>query len=64
MLYRFDDAYQKVYEYSPQQNAYIYVSSYAQSGINGDWTEEQKAQQMEKNFRDAINSHRRFLGML
>jgi hypothetical protein len=52
MRYRFDDAYQKVYEYSAEHDAYIYVSTYVKSGIDGRWGEERKVQQMEKNIRE------------
>jgi hypothetical protein len=50
MKYRFDDAYQNVYEYSPEHDAYIYVSTYVKSGIDGRWSEARKIEQMEKNF--------------
>ena len=48
--YRFDDAYQTVYEYSGEQGSFVYLSSYNKSGIDSQWSEERKVQQMETNF--------------
>lgn len=52
MKYRFDDTYQKVFEYSAEHSAYIYVSTYTQSGIGSRWSEERKVRKMEKNFME------------
>ena len=50
IAYRFDDAHQTVYEYSDEQGAFVYLSSYNKSGIDSQWSEERKVQQMETNF--------------
>ena len=32
-LYRFDTAYEKVYKYSKQQNAYLFLTTFYNAGI-------------------------------
>jgi hypothetical protein len=49
-LFRFDDTYEKIYEFSEVQGAHIYISSYAQSGISAAWSEMRKNKQMARNF--------------
>jgi len=40
--YRFDDAYQKVYEYDEESSAYIHCGSYFAYGIKPKMSYEQK----------------------
>ena len=41
--YRFDDAYQKVYEYSSDARAFIFAGNYEYFGISSEQSDEEKA---------------------
>jgi len=47
--YRFDDAYEKVYEYDVDSNAYIFTGSYLAYGITAKMSDEQKTQIVEND---------------
>ena len=51
--WRFDDAYEKVYRYSNEHNAYLFYGTYRACGINTVMTEEEKIDVAEK-FENAI----------
>ena len=46
---RFDDAYQKVYEYDSKARAYVFLGSYFAYGIGPDMSEERKRETVEKD---------------
>jgi hypothetical protein len=45
--YRFDDAYQKVYEYDPGQKAYLFVGTYLVFGITSKMSHKKKVSRVE-----------------
>jgi len=45
--YRFDDAYEKVYEYLPEQHAYIFYCTYYQADIKKSDSEAKKIEKVE-----------------
>jgi len=41
-MYRFDDAYEKVYEYDDDERAYVFIGTYAGFGITAKMSEAEK----------------------
>lgn len=46
--YRFDDAYEKVFEYDNESNAYLFYGTYFDIGINQEMSEAEKIQTVEE----------------
>jgi hypothetical protein len=46
--YRFDNAYQKVYEYDSDQKAYLFIGTYVAFGITSRMSEKKKTQIVEE----------------
>ena len=47
--YRFDDAYEKVYEYDEAAQAYVFCGSYLAYGINSKMSEEEQLRIVEND---------------
>jgi len=52
--FRFDDAYEKVYEYSPDAHAYVFYASYIACGIDASMPENEQLRIVKEdyNYRD------------
>ena len=46
--YRIDDAYEKVYEYNEDQNAYIFIGSFLSFGITKKMSTKKQIEKIEK----------------
>ena len=47
--YRFDDAYEKVYEYNEDAQAYVFCGSYIAYGITAQMSEEEQLRIVEND---------------
>lgn len=47
--YRFDDTYEKVYEYDEEARAYIFCGSYLAYGITPEMSQEKQLQLVEED---------------